>query len=610
MTGRWASLVLGVLLAACPVPVTIGRQLGPAPHLLYTDVVSGPTSGGEDNAGAYLALFGRHFGDDLGAIDVFIGGVSVAKKLSLGASKGRADVQQLTVQVGALGGATGSLPIELRVAGQASNVDQTFLVQPGDTLFVDNVNGDDTTAVKNDVTRPFRALQTPSGGGALGQARAGDVVVLRGHATWSAVGLDNRWAHLGAIGSAPTGRVGTGPLTLRAYPGEEVHFIPQVGTRGGLHGATTTPAATWVVITGLRVEGGDASVTDGPIVLQVGSDHWRVVNNDVGPWAAPASAKAGGITGDGASIALLGNHVHDFAGGETNCIGLDDGTVDAEVAWNWLTACRAGSGVQTFMSQTSRPLERIAIHHNVIRDTARAGVLLGDGTLSARVWNNDIADTDSAGVRVNHSGGTVSLVVEHNSIAQPCRQSASPSAAVLNTAAATTGDVRFANNLFVNGAASTCTAGYQTTDADTAVHFERNAWAGFNAPSGDSFALTAAPLLVDQAGGDLHLTAQSPLIDASRGSTVVDDADGDARRGIPDVGAYEFVAPAPSAPVELSMGCAAMPGALASWLVVITWALVDRRGRAPASRPRPRGRAWSRLHRGTAPTRSSTRSPG
>lgn len=557
MKRRHLAACLALLLTACPVPVTVGRQFGTAPHMLYTDVVSGPTRGGEGDQGAYLSIFGRHFGTDLSAIEVRIGGHRVAKLLSLGPSKGRADVQQLTVQVGSLEGATGTLPIEVQVSAQPSNTDFTFTVQPGDTLFVDNVSGNDATAVKNDLTHPFRTLQTSTGGGALGQARAGDVIILRGKATWSDVGLDNRWAHLGSLGSAPTGQPGTGPLTIQAYPGEDVHFVPSPGTRGGLHGATTAVAATWVVISGLRIEGGDSSVTDGPIVLQIGSDHWRVVNNDVGPWAAGASAtKSGGISGDGAFIALIGNHVHDFTGGQTNCIGLDDGTKDADVSWNWLTGCRTGSGVQTFMSFSSNRLERISIHHNLIRDTARASVLIGEGTLSAHVWNNELADSDGAGLRISQSVGVLNTVVEHNTFSQPCRLAAALNAAVLNTSSANAGTVRIANNVFLRGPSSTC-PGYLNDGIDSAFAFERNAWSTFTAPTADAFALGGD--LAFTGPNDFHLASTSALIDAARNSTILDDVDGEPRSGTPDLGAYEYLAPAPTAPIDLGVGCAAAP---------------------------------------------------
>src|SRR5579863_8223990 len=153
-----------------------------APVVLYTDVLSGPNSGGENNQGAYLSIFGKNFGSTgLGStVKVTIGGVAVNNYRYLGASLGRPDIQQISVQVGALGNPTpgSALPIQVTVNGVASNTDQTFTVNPGRMLFVDNVQGNDATAVPGDITHPYRHVQTGDlSQGAWGQLRPGDTIV-------------------------------------------------------------------------------------------------------------------------------------------------------------------------------------------------------------------------------------------------------------------------------------------------------------------------------------------------------------------------------------------------------------------------------------------------
>ena len=49
------------LAAAGAMPLAHGA-LTTAPLVLYTDIASGPNSGGENNAGAYLSIFGKNFG--------------------------------------------------------------------------------------------------------------------------------------------------------------------------------------------------------------------------------------------------------------------------------------------------------------------------------------------------------------------------------------------------------------------------------------------------------------------------------------------------------------------------------------------------------------------
>ena len=151
--------------AGSPVVITGG------PNVLYTDLIAGPTTGGENNKGVYLSIFGVNFGaTGLGTtVKVFINNVEVDNYRYIGPSRGRPDIQQITVQVGAIGNPTPgtALPVKVTVNGVESNSNRTFTVQPGDILFVSQT-GNDSTAAKNDITKPWRRVQTSSGGGALG----------------------------------------------------------------------------------------------------------------------------------------------------------------------------------------------------------------------------------------------------------------------------------------------------------------------------------------------------------------------------------------------------------------------------------------------------------
>ena len=94
ITGRigfLASLVIFILI----FPVIAEA----APRVFYTDIDSGPNTGGENDNGAYLSIFGKGFGADLGQIKVYVGDGEVARYMYLGPSLGRPDVQQLSVQL-------------------------------------------------------------------------------------------------------------------------------------------------------------------------------------------------------------------------------------------------------------------------------------------------------------------------------------------------------------------------------------------------------------------------------------------------------------------------------------------------------------------------------
>ena len=70
------------------------------------------------------------------------------------------------------------------------------------------------------------------------------------------------------------------------------------------------------------------------------------------------------------------------------------------------------------------------------------------------------------------------------------------------------------------------------------VEFSATKQPGFAGANGN---ISADPQFVDAAGGDYHLAASSPAIDAgTSASAPAFDLDGGARIGLPDIGAYEF----------------------------------------------------------------------
>jgi len=104
-----------------------------APRIFYTDILSGPNTGGEDNRGAYVTIVGRGFGASRGSSKVFIGGVEAA------AYKQWSDTA-VSIQPG--GAVTGGA-VTATVSGDTSNADHSFTVRAGKIYFV-ALNGNDS----------------------------------------------------------------------------------------------------------------------------------------------------------------------------------------------------------------------------------------------------------------------------------------------------------------------------------------------------------------------------------------------------------------------------------------------------------------------------------
>ncbi len=404
--------------SATPVVVPVTG----APHVSYTDIVSGPNNGGENGKGIYLSIFGTDFGSaGLGtSVKVFINNVEVDNYRYLGVSKGRQDIQQITVQVGALGNPTPgtALPIKVVVNGLASNTDQSFMVNPGRILFVDNVAGNDATAVIGNIAKPFRYVQTPAlyTGGAWPQVAPGDFIVMRGHGSanpWTDVGFEHYFMrYRDKSGRAPTGASGTGAIAIMGYPGEDVYVRGTVanGMGGGcisaINGQSYPGMGQWAVVSNLRM---DCEGYDGPISQEIFGHNWRVVNNDLSASTAPTSGpsipRMAGITGNGNNAQWLGNHIHDVQGSPQECHGIYiDGDGSYEIAYNNIDNIRSGNGFQVYVNGGNGTdyAHNVNFHHNIVHDVSKHGLNIADGMVSGlKMWNNIVYNVQYAAVRFN-----------------------------------------------------------------------------------------------------------------------------------------------------------------------------------------------------------------
>lgn len=487
--GEWTATLTGLCVAVAFAGncVAAPAETSTSPVILYTDITSGPNSGGENDQGIYLSVFGKNFGSSQQNLRLLIGGVEVASYRYLGPARGRPEVQQLTAQIGHLGNPTAgiALPIQMLVNDKRSNADLTFTVNPGRIYFV-APNGSDTGSSAGTFEKPFKTLQKPGGvrlaftvvpasvGGAYGVVRAGDFIVLRG-GTYTGVGF-------GGTGGAgyllqtlnksgcplPTrcpqgGGTSSGPITLMGYPGETA-FLDRTNRLGDAFGGGISSAdsarqslgyGAWWNIVDLKIESG---FYDGAVNTQRGDlnplgSHWRVVNNELSADSCRiTTCRAGAISGSGVGQFWVGNYAHDvndkprgFSSLENHGIYID-GPGSYEIAYNVFARIGGGNGIQI---QSGQPVDDVNIHHNIIHDVGKHGFNLVAGSRSRIViWSNLIYNTASAGVRIK-SDDLHDLQLYNNTFFNTGIIGDTPSSGALtNDTGAQSSQVDIRNNIF------------------------------------------------------------------------------------------------------------------------------------------------------------------
>jgi hypothetical protein len=557
-----------ILAASAPLRAQVCVVSSTAPPVvLYTDISAGPNTGGENNKGIYLSIFGKNFGDNgLGStVRVYINNVEVDQYRFLGNSRGRPDIQQIIVQIGALGNpAVGvPLPISVVVDGVASNADQTFTVNPGNIYFVDALNGVDTATINSGggFTDPFKSVQKAAGmttsfaitpastTGAWGRVRAGDFVVLRG-GTYTDVGFGGSASGEGffvqtlnksgcpiGIRCAQGGGNSSGPITFMGYPGETA-YINRTNSGAGIYGGGFSSAdsarqaagyGAWINVVNLKIESGFA---DGPINTQRAEDNplggnWRVVNNELTAYSCAniTLCRGGAIAGSGTGNFWVGNNGHDIYDKPDANTSLENhgiyigGSGSFEIAYNVFSRIRGGNGIQ--VQSFANAVASLSIHHNIISDTGKHGLNLAAGAGNrVEIWNNIINGTDYAGARFGDDAMR-NVKLYNNTFYDLGRAgNAVSGAAWTNDTNAAAGMFDIRNNIVWASAAAGYAGGCCNVNyAGNAAIFSNNLWFGAGAPPVfDMQPQSGNPNFVAP-GMDFRLNTGSPAID--KGSSAV-----------------------------------------------------------------------------------------
>ncbi len=297
---------LRTLLFFCSVLILLGfgREALAGPRVLYTDLASGPNSGGENDGGTYLSIFGRGFGESLAAIEVKIGGFDVGRKVLLGVSNGRQDIQKLVVQLGSLV-RTGA--VQVSVGGAESNTDVSFTVRTGEIYFVDQAanNGDGSGTFADPWSSPQSYYRA---------AKAGDIVYMRAGTYRGEYGYVNWGANF-------TMRAGTGnntdtgtremPVSYVAYPGELVVLEASSGDDPVSNFKAGNAEMAWLTVAGFTMRAFHSCVSSNE---WTNADGWRIVDNICYGLTRTTELQSGSILPGASYNFVLGNRI---TGGRT-----------------------------------------------------------------------------------------------------------------------------------------------------------------------------------------------------------------------------------------------------------------------------------------------------
>lgn len=370
--------------------------LGQPPRIFYTDLVSGPTAGGQNNNGAFITLYGERFGPSPAGASVIVGGGVVAAYPVWTDTK-------VTVQLGpsALTGA-----IVLTNAAGASN-GTPFTVAAGNIYFV-SPGGSDTAG--GSFSTPWQTLTH-----ARDTLAPGDIVYAMDGVA-QATDDGQGWSScltLGANAGAP------GALkAMVVYPGASATIGNVNPTSAG--GCDTAirgkgQGESYWAFAGFTIRGG--GITLNP----VSETGWRIVGNDLS--CPNGNGQAGCLDlAYETSLAVYGNNIHHVG---TN---LNPATVTAlyhgvyisefnhgvDFGWNTIAYVQGCRGLQQNVNQGSSSYD-LHIHDNIIHDTQCDGIVMttidpSQGTVE--LYNNIIYNTGTGPANAENTGAWNCLLIE------------------------------------------------------------------------------------------------------------------------------------------------------------------------------------------------------
>ncbi|MBW4028834.1 MAG: hypothetical protein HIU93_15815 [Acidobacteria bacterium] len=526
---KLAPLLLQITFYCLLLVIGVSTVCAQVPAIFFTDITSGPSTGGENAAGAYVTVYGNFFGTTAGSVK--IGSVNATTIKQWGTPS--LWYQKVTFQIPSSVG-LGATTLQITTPAGTSNT-VPFTVRKGNIYCVSTTGSDSNSGRFPSCWRTV--LQAKS------SMVAGDISYLENGVTQTAV--DNYNASL----SITTGGTAAAPVALVAYPGATA----TIGT-DSMTFAARTPAVSgtmdYWVLAGLTMRGQAA-------LDLLGNTGWRVIDNDMScPQGSGQSACLHADTN--VNLYVYGNHVHnvgDQAGSIDkyfHAVYFTTNTNHVWVGWNEVApnpthsttsgGCRA---IQFYSTGGSDQFD-LHVYNNLVHDAICDGINFATvdpskGTVEA--YNNVVyhvgTGPDPANGSSNYScvlagsSGNPSVSVQiYNNTFYDCgsRKTTDAGAIAPDTPVQTRNNIVYelSGESYINP--SSGNSGLTGSD---------NIWYGSSGtPSATTGNITSNPLLKDVANADFGLMTGSPAIGHGVNTGLTDDFEGMPRNpSAMDIGA-------------------------------------------------------------------------
>jgi hypothetical protein len=506
----------------------------PIPAIFFTDVQTGPITGGPRNLGVPISIFGRGFGVTRGSSRVTIGGIEVASYLVWGQNNAHnTQLDMIVVQPGpnVTGGA-----IVVSVNNRTSN-GQIFTVNTGKVYAIAKTGNDANTCL---MASPCATLSHV----ATNIMQPGDTVLVR-RGNYSESEIWQRKS--GVLGNA---------MVIKNYPGEEVTLSNAA--------RPFIVDADYITVSGFNFTNGKSLGIAGWAKRNQRGD--RLINNT---FKGIIAYDAIGSHGDNH---LIAGNVCDVSGSnqgtQGHCYYISYGR-NVRVLYN-IGSGVPGYGIHVFDQcrellangggcDTQRDFKRVIsnllIEGNILKDsTSRSGLILamndegglGNSIDNVTIRNNIFTANNHAGMRLFSISSNIKIY--NNTFYQN-----GVLGIAIESADITGLDIQ--NNLIYQSPNSNCLENcqwytpshIQSVAPANAVNINNNSYHGTNTTiigDSDANAITGAVQFINPAVLNFRVLAGSSMIDQGVTlTTVLKDFDGQRRpKGSAfDTGAFEFL---------------------------------------------------------------------